>query len=135
LEFIDMSMRDQIAALMWRTQSIDAGTPQSVTNGRTLEAFADAGDEVRRYWLKQADAILEALPDMIAPLVWEEGIAVCPVTKNRYSASWYDAGDDCTALLIDGTYHCGDMSMTELKAAANTHHRAAIMVAFTGETQ
>jgi hypothetical protein len=85
-------------------------------------------------FMDSADAILAALPDMIAPLVWEEGIAVCPVTKNRYSASWYDAGDDCTALLIDGTYHCGDMSMTELKAAANTHHRATIMAAFTGET-
>jgi hypothetical protein len=109
-----MSMRDQIAEIIEHNAGV---------NGY---GFVINGPQI-------ADAILEALPDMIAPLAWEEGIAVCPVTKNRYSAGWYDAGDDCTELLIDGTYHCGDMSMTELKAAANTHHRAAIMAAFTGE--
>jgi hypothetical protein len=104
-----MSMRDQIAEI------IDVGVMMMTHQ-------------------ELADEILAALPDMIAPLVWVEGIAVCPVTKDRYSADWYDAGDDCTALLINGTYHCGDMSMTELKSAANTHHRAAIMAAFKGET-
>jgi hypothetical protein len=78
-----------------------------------------------------ANAILAALPDMIAPLVWVNGFATCPVTKDRYSADWYDAGDSCTALLINGTFDCGDMPMEDLKAVANAHHRAAIMAAFT----
>jgi hypothetical protein len=82
-----------------------------------------------------SDAILEALPDMIAPLVWVNGFATCPVTKDRYSADWYDAGDSCTALLINGTFDCGDMPMKDLKAVADTKRRAAIMAAFTGETQ
>jgi hypothetical protein len=82
-----------------------------------------------------ADAILAALPDMIAPLVWVNGFATCPVTKDRYSADWYDAGDSCTALLINGTFDCGEMPMEDLKAHAETHHNAAIMAAFTGETQ
>jgi hypothetical protein len=81
---------------------------------------------------KCADAILEALPSMIAPLVWVNGFATCPVTKDRYSADWYDAGDSCTALLINGTFDCGEMPMEDLKAHAETHHRAAIMAAFTG---
>ena len=112
-----MSMRDQIAEII--SNDIDTHT----STGHPWNG------------LTSADAILAALPDMISPLVWAEGIAVCTVTKDRYSANWYDAGDDCTELLINGTYHCGDMSMTELKSAANTHHRAAIMAAFTGETK
>jgi hypothetical protein len=124
-------MREKIAKLVWPAM---LWTSKQGGNG-SGPAWVDGGssfaqDEARR----AADAIIDAMPDMIASLVWEEGIAVCPVTKDRYSADWYDAGDDCTALLINGTYHCGDMSMTELKSAANTHRRAAIMAPFTGET-
>jgi hypothetical protein len=81
---------------------------------------------------KQADAILAALPDMIPDLVWEGCVAVSPMTRKRYVADWYDAGDLCTALTIDGNYECGEMPMSNLKAAANAHNRAAIMAAFTG---
>jgi hypothetical protein len=127
-------MRDQIAALMWKTQSINAGAPQSVANGRTLEAFADAGDEVCGYWLKQSAAILAALPDMIAPLVW--GLHALPDILHHYS-------DHYTLICMADGYlvDFDDLSLghgytlEQAKAAANTHHRAAIMAAFTGETQ
>jgi hypothetical protein len=102
----DESMRESIAAIIAKTGGTMATT----------------------------DAILSALPDMIAPLVWVNGFATCPVTKDRYSADWYDAGDSCTALLINGTFDCGDMPMGDLKAVANNKRRDAIMAAFTGET-
>jgi hypothetical protein len=66
-----MTMRDQIAALLWRTEAVDSGTPQSVIDRRTPEAFADQSPELRGKWFKYADAILAALPGMIPDLVWE----------------------------------------------------------------
>ena len=86
-----------------------------------------------------ADAILAALPEMIASLVWEKsknsnvcmtkmslgleyrlqislsGKAMWSVNTNK---RWYNAVDE-----------------VEAKVHINTHHRAAIMAAFTGETQ
>jgi len=31
---------DRVAAALWRAETVDAGVPNSVTNARTLEAFA-----------------------------------------------------------------------------------------------
>jgi hypothetical protein len=90
-----------------------------------------------------ADAILEALPDMIAPLVWEEldeheyGNTFTAIGKN---GRHYEAGVDASgqaywgfhaSVVNDGSLVSGWIA--DSKAAANTHHRAAIMEAFTGE--
>jgi hypothetical protein len=102
-----------------------------------------------------ADAILAALPDMIAPLVWEGG------TRNKHydcveyaetKAGTYficDDNDDFTGFYckfvylgnctwfgtgkansrgIEDHHHDDDLSL--LKSAANTDHRAIIMAAF-----
>jgi hypothetical protein len=80
-----------------------------------------------------ADAILAALPDMIAPLVW------------AYDAGWHNAGhyvikgssfEEDVMWSYRGSY-CRTVfkNIAEAKDAANTHHRAAIMAAFTGKTQ
>ena len=64
-----MSAREIIAHAAWRHEAT-TGSPASVAKARTLEAFAEAGPLTRDKWLSSADAILAALPDMIAPLVW-----------------------------------------------------------------
>jgi hypothetical protein len=87
------------------------------------------------FWeAKAADAILAALPDMIAPLVWEDNSAYSALGMYKIEEyknlcfSWGLNEDD---LWTHGTE--AD-SLEQAKAAANTHHRAAIMAAFTGET-
>jgi hypothetical protein len=91
-----------------------------------------------------ADAILEALPDMIAPLVWEHMIKV-GYWRSQSALGLYECGfDDGWWATLDG-YQSWEWEpeedprsySTEFAAqdAANTHHRAAIMAAFTGETQ
>ena len=103
-----MSMRDQIAKII-----------------------CDHCDDVEAFDAGMSDAILEALPDMIAPLVWmRNGIHWAGgygyvVRKN---GSQY-------ALLIRNEHGRQFETIEEAQAAANTHHRAAIMAAFTGETQ
>jgi hypothetical protein len=81
-----------------------------------------------------ADAILEALPDMIAPLVW--GLHALPDILHHYS-------DHYTLICMADGYlvDFDDLSLghgctlEQAKSLANTHHRAAIMAAFKGETQ
>jgi hypothetical protein len=106
-----------------------------------------------------ADAILAALPEMIAPLVWEFG------TRNKHydcveyaetKAGTYficDDNDDFTGFYCTFVYlaNCTwfgtgkanstgiasrhhDVDLTLLKSAANTHHRATIMAAFQTPT-
>jgi len=52
---------ERVAAAMWREETVDAGTPESVTYRRTLEEFCEAGDDVRRKWLKFARAAISAI--------------------------------------------------------------------------
>jgi hypothetical protein len=90
-----------------------------------------------------ADAILAALPDMIAPLVWEEldeheyGNTFTAIGKN---GRHYEAGVDASgqaywgfhaSVVNDGSLVSGWIA--DAKAAANAHHRAAGMAIFTGE--
>jgi hypothetical protein len=91
-----------------------------------------------------ADAILEALPDMIAPLVWNypfrrvsgEMLAPVFVSGLYYSVAPVEGKWE---LKIRASHSVVGMglhgSIEATQAAANTHHRAAIMAAFTGETQ
>ena len=116
-----------------------------------------------------ADAILEALPNMIAPLVWG------PMqwdTDSHGCDAWgeFSGSSTFTSMTNDGSYAIYQFSETEFmwtqgtvcnwrfstyrpmnnpdwvptipwhpttkdaQDAANTHHRAAIMAAFTGAT-
>ncbi|WP_426032685.1 hypothetical protein [Cypionkella sp. TWP1-2-1b2] len=49
-----------IAAAMWREEAVDAGTPDSVAEGRTYEAFGDQSPELQARWLKFSRAALRA---------------------------------------------------------------------------
>jgi hypothetical protein len=90
-----------------------------------------------------ADAVLQALPNMIAPLVWEHMIKV-GYWRSQSALGLYECGfDDGWWATLDG-YQSWEWEpeedprsySTEFAAqdAANTHHRAAIMAAFKGET-
>jgi hypothetical protein len=86
-----------------------------------------------------ADAILEALPDMIAPLVWvtsENGNArKTKVSLGiQYRMQVALSGRVMWSVnTVKGWHNAAD----EVEAAdhIDTHHRAAIMAAFTGETK
>jgi hypothetical protein len=89
-----------------------------------------------------ADAILEALPSMIAPLVWyraENGEAV--ISPRSFSGEYYkiETFQGKFTLRLHYIKHYSGLGLypTEdaAKAAANTHHRASLMAAFTGETK
>jgi hypothetical protein len=137
-----MSIRDQIEEIVRGAECRDRGYGPDVVNPDAI-----------------ADAILAALPDMIAPLVWEEstskkhsGCIEYAETRAGTYFICYDS-DDFTGFYCDFVYlgnctwfgsggansreiasHHHDDDLTGLKTAANTHHRAAIMAAFTGET-
>jgi hypothetical protein len=88
-----------------------------------------------------ADAILAAMPDMIAPLVWDyRGNVSCtahtPFGKYLVETCHEDGFGMWTPrdeTEDDPPFGYHD-DIHEAQAAANTHHRAAIMAAFTGET-
>jgi hypothetical protein len=79
--------------------------------------------------LRLTDAIIAALPEMIPNLVW--------VKRGKHIYS----GDYTLFNFVRGLYVeyrdfalGADLSLVDAKAAANAHHRASIMAAFTGET-
>ena len=91
-----------------------------------------------------ADAILAALPDMIAPLVWEQ---IAETESGEIVASGqYGIDSGATTglfyVIFNGHELLDDPSgsviwyetLKDAQAAANTHHRAAIMAALTGVT-
>jgi len=126
-----MTMRDKIAALMWRTQAVDVGAPASVANARTPEAFSDESQETRDTWLKQADAILAALPGMVPELVWEGpsfGFYSAPTIGGIFRAAWDTSPRDGDHYTMQFDRDEVEMFPTfdAAKAAANAHHRAAV---------
>ena len=105
-----MNMRDQIAQA-----------------ARSLRYSSNNSDQL-------ADAILAALPDMIAPLDM-------PERRNNY---WGHKGGyqvahtngDLFRVRLHGRVICKDIrGFGRAVDWANTHHRDAIMAAFTRETQ
>lgn len=50
---------DALAARLWRAEAEDAGSPASVAEGRTAEAFHDQSDDLKKRWRKFATAALE----------------------------------------------------------------------------
>jgi hypothetical protein len=122
----DMSMRDQISQV-----------------ARSLRYSSNNSDQL-------ADAILEALPGMIVPLVWEGVEDDCFVHSEAdgytYELSVCDKLErSCDYVWRSDVRYMGKTevniatkstaSFEQAQTAANTHHRAAIMAAFTGETQ
>jgi hypothetical protein len=76
-----------------------------------------------------ADAIIAALPEMIPDLVWlDRGERL---RCGNYIIFHFTNGSyvEYVNLALGG-----GMSLEGAKAAANAHHRASIMAAFTGET-
>ena len=132
----NMTMRDQIAALLWRTEAVDSGTPQSLIDRRTPEAFADQSPELRGKWFKYADAILAALPGMGPDLVWAEtrhkspDQLACRSTALGINYVIYSSPKGGKCILSScGAAYIGPLHMADTvaaKAAANAHHRAAI---------
>lgn len=49
---------EDVAAALWREQVVDTGTPKSVLDGRTPEAFSEQSDHVRNHWFKFANAAI-----------------------------------------------------------------------------
>jgi hypothetical protein len=82
--------------------------------------------------LDTTDAIIASLPEMIPELVWE------------YDAGWHNAGQyeiqgSLKEVDVMWSYrgrYCREVfdDVLQAKAAANAHHRASIMAAFTGDT-
>ena len=51
----------ELAAVLWREEAVNAGAPNSVAVGRTIEAFTEQSPELQARWLKFARAALRAL--------------------------------------------------------------------------
>lgn len=52
---------DDIAAVLWRAESEDAGAPASIAAGRTRDAFNDQSDSTKTKWRKLAVAAIRAM--------------------------------------------------------------------------
>jgi hypothetical protein len=53
-------LMDRIAAALWREEAVDTGTPQSLIQARTPEAFADQAPTTQAKWRKFARAAFAA---------------------------------------------------------------------------
>ena len=88
--------------------------------------------------LDTADAIIKALPDMIPDLVWEgfkSGPYKIEVHKGGIADLWFCGmaiEEDDEHDLLKGGY-LTLVSIDDLKAIANAHHRAAFKAMITGE--
>ena len=121
MESETMSMRDKIEDIIWKNSNI---------NDHAIDITTDA--------------ILAALPDMIPNLAWEY-VSQGGYWRSQSALGLYECGfDDGWWAALDG-YQYWEWEPEEdprsystefaAQAAANTHHRATIMAAFTGETQ
>jgi hypothetical protein len=128
-----MSARDKIAKLMWPAMlyasKVDGAGP----------AWVDGGNSLAQVEARQAaDAILAALPDMIAPLVWVSQQYNIAAKGSGYCYSLINThGHYSVAVLSPGSAKVISRATSEDKAqaAANAHHRASIMAAFNGGAQ
>ena len=104
-------LRDKIAALIWEN------------------------DGARPAWV--ADAIIAALPDMVAPLVWVKRTGFWRASDCRdgfYEVFALSGGRSTGHHIVRGQgTNIGDgSSMASDISAANAHHAAAVVAAFTG---
>jgi len=99
-------LRDKIAAVIWENEG------------------------ARPAWV--ADAIIAALPDMVAPLVWDEWDG--GLTSSCTPWGKYILGQDlCLSIPGNGSLRRYETEFAA-KAAAQAHHAAAVVGAFTGST-
>ena len=118
----EMTMRDKLAAVLWRTEAVNTGTPQSVIGNRTPEAFAEESPETRSKWLKYADAIITTLPDMVPGLLW--------LQNGHHHAGGYGyvirKQGKRFALTMRNQFDQTFDTLEAAKAAAEAHHREAV---------
>ena len=104
-------LRDKIAAVIWENEG------------------------ARPAWV--ADAIIAALPDMVAPLVWVKhpsaDIWRCYTTLGQYKVFAISAPTWDFDGIVEQTTKTAS-SEAEAKFAASAHHAAAVVAAFRGET-
>ena len=62
---------ERVAAALWRAETVDAGVPTSVTNARTLEAFADLDPDHRERFHKFARAAIAAMQPIVAKVRYQ----------------------------------------------------------------
>ena len=83
------------------------------------------------------DAIIAALPDMVAPLVWVKhpsaDIWRCYTTLGQYKVFAISAPTWDFDGIVEQTTKTAS-SEAEAKFAASAHHAAAVVAAFRGET-
>jgi hypothetical protein len=113
-------MIEALAALLWKTQSVDAGVPQSVTNGRTLAAFANEGKATRSTQIKLATAAFDAMSPK--PLVWQRngdhwagGFGYVIRRMRAVSGRYYLTRRNAFGQEFD--------TLEQAKAAAEAHHQ------------
>jgi hypothetical protein len=120
-----MSMRDQIAKAVHRAMSAVGPDYDHPT--------------ISEVPIRTADAILEALPSMIAPLVWVqtwggeyEDIPGWDARRGHYRAHICFAGHSPR---INNHADVDLETLDKKKAQENVKYRSAIMAAFTGENR
>ena len=87
----DDDMIRRIAATMWKAEVVDTGTPQSVADARTPEAFADESEYIRNKWMKFARIAMPAATPTLA--VWYGSMPESNGRKN-WTASLHRKGGD-----------------------------------------
>jgi len=126
-------IRDKIAEI------IHAGTKQALSDYDVADDVIRNDPEIAAADWATADAIMAAMPDMVAPLVWEEhpskafwrcdaGFGIYKVYGMGGKPSWdFDGLTVQVSLMAE--------SVDAAKAAANAHNAAAVVAAFTGSKQ
>jgi hypothetical protein len=123
-----MSIRDKndiAAKIVYEAMRWAVANQQGLRDGKT-PSWVDHGNGFAQGEARSAaDAILAALPDMIKPLVWDD-------EQKEFENDLYRVFDFTNGFYLEynGSGVASKLSFLELMAAANAHHRAAIMAAF-----
>jgi hypothetical protein len=127
-----MSMRDNndiAAKIVYEAMRWAVANQQGLRDGKT-PSWVDHGNGFAQEEARSAaDAIIAALPDMIKPLVWDDYPmgSSCKIDNDDYSINYWEH----EGVFVDAYTTMHRQPTLELaKAAANAHHRAAIMAAF-----
>lgn len=105
--------------------------------GTLEELNVKPGDKVREPFLIQSDAILAAMPeiiaDMVEPLEWvrPDGVHETVVCEEAYFMNTVYKAWGGGAYGCDGEHYLqnGERTIAAAKSAANTHHRTTLLKA------
>lgn len=126
-----MDKREHLAAILWRTEAEGTGTPQSVIDLRTPEAFGNESQQTRNKWFKYADVAIAALePVKVKPLEWEyhpAGGIAAPPTGHAYIIDTRTKGRVYSIKGFNPQRQFA--SMDEAKAAAQADYERRILAA------